>query len=300
MAFDVSNLNAYVEQNRMGLIGKAILRGKTIEVINHMSGVKGSATLNLLDVDVTFQDGSNCAFNPSGNDEFSQRTLETKLVTVQKEWCWKDLIGTFAQVNDRVRVTAGEDKALPFEEFISTKLLEGINAEIEKIAWQGKASSPAIAGLLAQFTAASQTISASTGATDLANVKEVYANIPEEVLDKAVIFVGADVFRGMVNDLVNSNLYHYDPKAPIDEVVLPGTNTRVIKVNGLNNATEQTKTKLIVAADPDKLFYGYDIEDSARAFKFGYDEKADTLWFRMLTNMGFQIAIPTEVIIYGQ
>lgn len=300
MAFDVTNLNAYVDENRQALIGAAILKGKTIEVINHMSGVKGSAALNILGVDVTLKDGSSCGFTATGDDEFSQRVMETKLVTVQKEWCWKDLIGVWAQENDRVRVTAGGDKALPFEEFITTKLDEGIQAEIEKIAWQGKASNPAIAGLLAQFTAASQTIQASTGATDYANVLEVYNAIPEEILDKAVIFVDAAVFRGLVQGLVSANLYHYNPAAPMDEVVLPGTNTRVIKVNGLNSATEQTKSKLIVAADPMNLFYGYDIEDSARAFRFGYDEKADTIWFRMLTNMGFQIALPAEVIIYGQ
>lgn len=299
MAFDVSNLNAYVDENRQNLIGAAILKGKTIEEINHMSGVKGSAAINLLNVGVTLQDGSSCGFNASGNDEFSQALMVTTMLTVQKEWCWKDLVGYWAQENDRVRITAGGDKALPFEEFISTKIDEGIQAELEKIAWQGNAT-PAISGLLAQFTAASGVIASSTGTTPLENVLEVYENIPEAVLDKAAIFVDASTFRGVVMNMVSSNLYHYNPGAPIDEVILPGTNTRVIKVNGLNNATEQTKTSLIVAADPMNLFYGYDIEDSSRAFRFGYDEKADTLWFRCLFNAGFQIAIPSEVIIYGQ
>lgn len=299
MAYDVSLLPAYVEQNREELIGKAILKGKTISVINHQSGVKGSAALNLLDVDVTFRDGATCGFTATGNDQFSQREIETKILEVNKEWCYKTLIGVWAQENDRVRVIAS-DKELPFEEFITRKIIEGVNAELETIAWQGNASSPAIAGLLAQFTAASQTIAAVTGTTYYEKVMEAYLAIPEEVLDKAAIFVSAATFRGLVQDLVSANLYHYNPEAPTDEIVLPGTNTRVIKVNGLNNATEQTKTNLIVAADPMNLFYGYDVEESARAFDLWYSRDNDTIRLRLTTNAGFQIAYPDEVIIYGE
>lgn len=296
MAYVVSSLPAYVEEHRLPLLAAAILKGKTVEVINRMSGVKGSAALNIVDVTAPFQAGNTCGFNASGNDTFTQRTLETVMVKVEKEWCWKNLIGKWAEYE--YRVVAGE-KDLAFEEFFLTKVAEQIAAEIEKIVWQGNAS-PAITGLLGQFTAASQTIAASTGTTDLENIQEVYQAIPEAVLDKAAIFVDAGVFRGAVANLVAANLYHYNPEAPVDEFVLPGTNCRVIKVNGLNNATEQTKNKLIVAADPENLFYGYDIEDSDKALDVWYSKDNDSIRLRMTTNIGVQIAFPAEVTIYGQ
>lgn len=301
MAFDISNLNAYVDENREGLIGKSLLVGKTIDVINHMAGVKGSAKLNLLDVGVTFQDGSNCGFNASGDDEFSQREMVTKEIKVEKEWCVRTLIGTWAQENARVKVRGGEE--LPFEEFILAKIQEAVNEKIEKVAWQGL-TTPAITGLLGQLFGASITPTALTASGDYAKVLEVYDAIAEEVLDKAVIFVDAARFRGLVQGLVAANLYHYNPNAPVDEVIIPGTNTRVIKVNGLNQASVttggSTYSKFIVAADPAKMFYGYDVEDDARTFILSYDEKNDSIWFRMVFNMGFQIAIPSEVTFYSE
>lgn len=296
MAYDVTALPSYVEQNRLPLLAAAVLKGKTVEVINRQSGVKGKAALNIVDINAPFQDGSTCGFNASGNDAFSQRIIETTLVKVEKEWCWKDLIGYWNEY--QYRVIAG-DKTLAFEEFFLNEVAKKIAEQIETIIWQGN-NSLSIVGLLGQFTAASGTIQASTGSTDLANIQEVYAAIPEEVLDRAVIFCGAGVWRGAVQSLVAANLYHYNPEAPVDEFVLPGTNCRVIKVNGLNSATEQSKSKLIVGADPMNLVYGYDIEDSDKAFDVWYSRDNDTIRLRMNSNIGAQIAFPSEVVIYGQ
>ena len=296
MAYDVTALPSYVEERRLPLLAAAILKGKTVEVINRQSGVKGKAALNIVNVDATFADGSSCGFTDGGNDEWSQRVIETVLLKVEKEWCWKDLIGYWNEYE--YRVIAG-DKTLAFEEFFLNEVAKKIAAQIEVLIWQGSAS-PAVNGLLDIFTAASQTIQASTGSTDLENIQEVYQAIPEAVLDRAAIFCDAGVFRGAVQSLVAANLYHYSPEAPVDEFVLPGTNCRVIKVNGLNNATEQGKSKLIVGADPMNLVYGYDIEDSDKALDVWYSRDNDTIRLRCTFNAGTQIAFPSEVVIYGQ
>lgn len=296
MAYDVTALPSYVEERRLPLLAAAILKGKTVEVINRQSGVKGKAALNIVNVDATFADGSSCGFTDGGNDEWSQRVIETVLLKVEKEWCWKDLIGYWNEYE--YRVIAG-DKTLAFEEFFLNEVAKKIAAQIEVLIWQGSAS-PAVNGLLDIFTAASQTIAASTGTTDLENIQEVYQAIPEAVLDRAAIFCDAGVFRGAVANLVAANLYHYNPEAPVDEFVLPGTNCRVIKVNGLNNATEQGKGKLIVGADPMNLVYGYDIEDSDKALDVWYSRDNDTIRLRCTFNAGTQIAFPSEVVIYGQ
>ena len=298
MAFSMSALTAYVEQNRGELLGPAVLRGTTLDIIRHQPGVKGSAAINILNVGVAFRDGSTCGFTDSSTDAFSQRTIETKMIELDKAWCSQDLVGYWTEVQMRNRIIA-EEKSLDFEEFITGELVKKIQAEFEKMAWQG-ASTPAITGLLGQFTAASQTIAASTGSTALENIWEVYQAIPEAVVDNAVIFCDSSVFRTACMNLVGSNLYHFNPGAPVDSFILPGTNCRVIKANGLNSATEQSKTSLIVGCDPRNLVYGYDVEDSDRAFRIFYDEPADKVCLRMTTNAGFQIAFPAEVVIYGQ
>lgn len=295
MAYTVNALPDYVEQNRLPLLAAAVLKGKTVEVINRQSGIKGKAALNIVDVTAPFQAGKTCGFNASGNDTFSQRVIETVMVKVEKEWCWKDLIGKWAEYE--YRVVAGE-KTLAFEEFFLNEVAKKIAAEIETIIWQGSVT-PAITGLLGHLTAASVSGTAFTATDDYKRILEVYAAIPEAVLDDAVIFVSAARFRGFVQGLVAANLYHYDPSAPVDEVIIPGTNTRVIKVNGLNGSTYGTVSDVVVAADPMNLFYGYDVEDSAEALDVWYSKDNDSIRLRMTTNIGTQVAFPNEVVVMG-
>lgn len=295
MAYTVNALPDYVEQNRLPLLAAAVLKGKTVEVINRQSGIKGKAALNIVDITAPFQAGNTCGFNASGNDTFSQRVIETVMVKVEKEWCWKDLIGKWAEYE--YRVVAG-DKTLAFEEFFLNEIAKEIAAQIEKIIWQGN-TTPAITGLLGHLTAASISATQFTGTDDYAKIMEAYMAIPEAVLDKAAIFVSAARFRGFVQGMVAANLYHYNPEAPVDEVIIPGTNTRVIKVNGLNNSTYGTVSDVVVAADPMNLFYGYDVEDSAEALDVWYSKDNDSIRLRMTTNIGTQVAFPSEVIVMG-
>lgn len=299
MAYNVTALPAYVQENRLPLLAAAVLKGKTVEVINRQSGVKGKAALNIVDIHTSFQAGNTCGFSATGNDAFSQKIIETVMVKVEKEWCWKDLIGYWNEYE--YRVVAG-DKTLAFEEFFLNKIAEQIAYQIEQTIWQGNVLL-SITGLL--NVAATDGVAANqfTAATDYDKIMEAYMLIPEAVLDRAVIFCSASRFRGFVKGLVAANLYHYDPAAPTDELIIPGTNTRLIKVNGLNNSTYTesgtTIQDVVVCADPMNLVYGYDIEDSDKAFDVWYSRDNDTIRLRATFNIGTQVAFPSEVIVMG-
>lgn len=295
MAYDVTALPAYVQENRLPLLAEAVLKGKTVEVINRQSGVKGKAALNIVDITAPVSPFATCGFSPKGPDDFSQRIIETALLKVEKEWCWKDLIGYWNEYE--YRVIAG-DKTLAFEEFFLNEIAKKISESIEHLVWQGH-TSIGVTGLLNVLNTASVTATQFTGADDYAKIMEAYMAIPEQVLDKAAIFVSANRFRGFVAGLVSANLYHYNPEAPVDEVILPGTNTRVIKVNGLNNSTYGSVSDVVVAADPMNLVYGYDIEDSDKAFDVWYSRDNDTIRLRATFNIGTQVAFPSEVIVMG-
>lgn len=295
MAYDVTALPAYVQENRLPLLAAAVLKGKTVEVINRQSGVKGKAALNIVDITAPVSPFNTCGFSPKGPDAFSQRIIETALLKVEKEWCWKDLIGYWNEYE--YRVIAG-DKTLAFEEFFLNEIAKKISETIETLVWQGQANI-GVNGLLNVLNTASVTATQFTGADDYAKIMEAYMAIPEEVLDKAAIFVSAGRFRGFVAGMTAANLFHFNPGAPVDEVVIPGTNTRVIKVNGLNNSTYGAVSDVVVAADPMNLVYGYDIEDSDKAFDVWYSRDNDTIRLRATFNIGTQVAFPNEVIVMG-
>ena len=91
MAINVSALPEYIQENRDELFVKAIASTKTLDYIESMLGVKGKAALNYLNSTVVLADGESCGWNPQGDDTFTQKTVETKLVAVNKEFCAKQM-----------------------------------------------------------------------------------------------------------------------------------------------------------------------------------------------------------------
>jgi len=71
LQFNPTSLTSYVEQRREPLIQKAVISGKTLDLINIQTGVKGSAAINLLTTDVAFGDGSVCGWNEAGTSTVS-------------------------------------------------------------------------------------------------------------------------------------------------------------------------------------------------------------------------------------
>ena len=134
------------------------------------------------------------------------------------------------------------------------------------------------------------TIASGTSAYDA--IKAVYMAIPETVLDKAVILVGADTFRTYMQEMVEKNFYHYSADGyPTEEFIVPGTNTRVIAVNGLNG------TNKIVAAALDNLFYGCDLMNDNETLDVWYSKDFQEHRLAMSFNFGVQVAYPSEVVI---
>jgi len=151
-------------------------------------------------------------------------------------------------------------------------------------------------GVIAKVVkAASDFFSAPVAAITSANIEDVmdavYKAIPVEVLDKedAVIFCGMDVFRIYTIALKNANLYHYGVEAANFEIVLPGTNVRVIAVNGLNG------TSRIIAARLSNLYMGVDMLNEEERFEIFYAREADEVRFMAAFKAGVQVAFPAQV-----
>lgn len=285
MGYNVSSLPAYVQENRLPLIHKAVLGAKTAKMINRMSGVKGKAALNLISTNPALKAAA-CTFNASGDATLSQRVLETVAAQVQMSFCEKDLIGKWAEY--QVRIAAGE-KELPFEAEIMDSVAANIAEAVENAIWKGD-ETLGMDGLATILEGGAQTAEIAEGASVFEAIKAVYMTIPAAVLKKAVIFVGEDTYRAFVMDLMEKNLYHYASE-DVEETYFPGTKTKVVAVPGLDG------TNGIVAADPDNLFYGYDVADAENIFDVWYSKDNQEFRLNVEFNMGVQVAYPNEVVV---
>lgn len=283
MALNLEGLTAYVDERKLPLIGEAVLKSKTISMVNVQTGVKYKAAINSVFVDPTLQDGSVCGFTDSGTNELTQRIITAPAIKVNMSFCHKDFLKYWT--NYETRIAATEEK-MPFEEFFINKVIESVKAKNEVRIWQDAEN-----GLIAAL--ADGAVEATADASAFTAIKNVYMAIPEEVLDKAAIFVGADTYRKFIQEMVEKNLYHYSADGVDQEIYFPGTNNKVVAVNGLNG------TKKIVAADPENLFVGVDMVDDAEKFSFFYSRDNDEFRLNIQYNLGAQIAFPDQVVKGG-
>jgi hypothetical protein len=302
MAYDVSALVNYVDQNDLNLLRKSFFANKTSKLVVVQPGIKSAQALNMIDNTFTFQvDG--CSFAPNGTTVFSQRTLTVGKIKIQEEFCPKDLNTKYTQM----ALQAGsKDDTLPFEEIFMGLITDEIAAKIETAQWQGDINSGN--GDLSQFDGLIKIISGCTGfvsgntgavtgitsANVIGIMDTVYQNIPTQVIDKPdmTIFCGFDTFRLYTVALKNSNLYNYPVSQQDFELVVPGTNVKIIAVNGLNG------TNKVVAARRANLYYGVDLLSDEDDIKLWYSQDFQTVRLSINFKAGTQVGICSEVVYY--
>ena len=293
MAINVSTLPEYIQENRDELFVKAIASTKTLDYIESMLGVKGKAALNYLNSTVVLADGENCGWNPQGDDTFTQKTVETKLVAVNKEFCAKQMRSKWMSYD--LSLAAGREN-LPFEQKIADSNVAAIKKAVEKLIWQGD-TGLSIDGLLKQIKAEGSSIKVNGGTTILEKVGKVIAAIPAGALEKGVnVFMSYTDFRSYVeakNAECCGNMPVID--ANVDYLVYAGdSRIKLVPVAGLEG------TNKIVAAPYDALVYATDVEDSEGIFKMWFDEKEDKFLFKVLFTAGTAVKYSDEVTIWSE
>lgn len=280
--YDVSALPNYVEQHRSELISAAVLAPRSTSLFRLMPNVKGPTTLNLVDVGVNLQNGSTCGFTPDSPDVFSQRTLTPFIFKVNKEWCPLDLLNTY--LAHEVEIGAGRE-TLPFEEKFVADILAKVGMEVENKIWNQLGTIlGSDSGIIAP---AAQSFS-----TVFDMVKAAYMAIPAASLRDSAIMMSYANYRSLVMELMGMNLYHYERNVDDSmEMILPGTNTRVIAVPGI------TADNKVYAMNLKHVFYGFDAEDDIRNFRLWYSDDADMFRFKMRGAVGVQYAFSNEVVV---
>lgn len=293
----VTSLPAYVEEHRLPLIAKSVLSAKTAKMCSLETGVKGPTALNLLGTEVVFQNGDDCGWNASGTTTLSQRILTPRVVKVNMNFCEKKLLKTWA--NYEVKIAAGE-KTVPFEEDFTDSIVKGVNEKLEKMIWTGNsANTNECDGFLTLLNNSASTAIIKTetnGTPAYTAIKNVYMAVPQVALkDDLTIFVSSGLFRQFIQELVAGNMYHYNPNDKDGEYMLPGTNTKVVAVDGLIGAV--ANTEVIFAARLSNMFYGTDMQGDEEQFDMWYskDNQEERLAIQFVA--GVQVAYPDEVVI---
>lgn len=312
MALDLSGLSNYVKENELQLTSAAIFSAKTASLIeaqgNVQVGIKSAETINVMTTDAVFQAGGTCGFNSSGTTTITQRTLTVGKIKIQESICPKTFEAKYTQ--KALREGSSYDYMAYGAEYSAQKV-ERIGAALETAIWQGDTASGnaqlnkfmgigTIIDALG-FGGAGDPIAGNTGslttltsANVIAAVDGVFAALPAALLDKSdvVIFCGNDTFREYVIALRNQNLFHYPVDAANMELVVPGTNVKLIGVNGLNG------TDKMFGLSMSNLYLGTDLLNEQDRFELFYARESDEIRFVVEFKMGVQVAFPDEVVYF--
>jgi hypothetical protein len=315
MAFNVTSLSAWTKANERELLTKSLFSAKSISLATKMPGVKSSEQINLMDTDAVFQSGTSCGFSASGTTSFTLRSMTVSPIRVHESLCPKTLETYWMQL---AMPSGSNPKSIPFEQQF-TDLKAGLIAQnLERAFWQGDQSSGdnALArfdGLIKLITTVSATAiaanssafmsgapyTASGGITTsnvIAIMQGIFRAIPAALIDKpdTTIFCGIDTFRTYQLALTNANLFHYNTDASNSnfEIVIPGTNIKVVGVNGLNG------TNRIYALRTSNMFFGCDVLGEESKFEMFYAQEAMEVRYIAEFKAGVQIAFPAEIVYY--
>lgn len=303
--YTVSGLTDYVKTNQDLLIKGVVLgtvKGDTIPRLRKQFGVKTSERLNILDVEANIADGSSCGFSADGKTEFSERLIETAQLKAQDSYCEKALLGKVLEFATSARA----DDNRPFEAEILDEVVASVNDKMESLVWRGATSGNSgtdlIDGFLTQAlnqdSASTIMVTGSSATSMYARVQEVIMAIPEDLLDKATVFVSPAAYRKLVFELVEKNLYHFAPGADIEDkdIYFPGTEVRIHKTIGLKKRSSGD-TDYIYASAYDNMVYGCDLENDQEKVRVFYDEKDETWNYNIGWNAGVKTIFPDMVVV---
>lgn len=312
MALDLTALSNYVEQNEQQLTAAAIFKAKTISLIeakgNVQAGIKSAETINVLTTDAVFQSGGGCGFNSSGTTSITQRQITVGKIKIQESICPKTFEAKYTQ--KALREGSSYDYMAYADQFTSQKV-ERIGAALETAVWLGDTTS--VNGQLNKFDGLIKIVDSLGfgGAGDPINgnvsalttltksnvrqaVDDIFLSIPAALLDKEdfVIFAGNDTFREYVVALREANLFHYSVDAANMETFIPGTNVKLIGVNGLNGTDKFFGTHL------SNIYLGTDLLNEQDRFELFYAKESDEMRFVVEFKLGIQVAFPDEVVYW--
>jgi len=254
MSLNVASLSTYIDQERLPIIRKFLLEGRSKQFLTIIPDVKSSASINLMNTTLLLQPASNCGWTNSGSTILSQVNANVCPIAYRESICLETLEQYFTQV----QMNPGSyNTEIPFEEVFVNDKVANISAAIDDLLWQGNTATGvgnnALCDgfiLLADVTYSCSVVdgnvsnaTAITSANIVQLVDDAVSVIPSGILDREdlICYVGYDFFRTYNTAIRNANLYHFPSNSDGQlnyELTIPSSPVKMVAVRGLNGTNK--------------------------------------------------------------
>ena len=280
MDYTITNLDSrlknYLETNGVEVLTKALFNSESAKYFNIQTGVTAEQPIIRLDSTITLADASNCGFTATGSDTFTNRLLSPKFLKVNKEFCPKTLLKTWAHSDVKMNALGQE---MPFEELLISNNINELAKVNERLIWEGDTTSGSgnmllMDGIITIAKKDENTVKQSKGSDDLwARVQKIWLALPAEIADKSTLFMSIANYKQLIVDLMNKNMYHvfetYDGEYMMS---MPGTNMVIRGVSGITQ-------DVLLATPEDNLYLGVDGESDSESVDLYFDKSDRTFKF---------------------
>ena len=280
MAYTINDLDTrlktYLETNGTEVLTKALFNSESAKYFNVQTGVTAETPIIRLDSSITLADASTCGFEATGSDTFSNRLLSPKFLKVNKEFCPKTLLKTWAHSDTRMNALGQE---LPFEELLINNNINELAKVNERLIWEGKTSGGVgnmalMDGILTIARADENTVKLQKGSDDLwTRVEKTWLALAPEVADKCTLFMSIANYKQLIVELMNKNMYHvFETYEGEYRMTMPGTN---LVIRGVSGITED----VLICTPEDNLYLGVDGESDDETVDLYFDKSSRNFKF---------------------
>ena len=271
-----SRLKTYLETNGVEVLTKALFNSESAKYFNIQTGVTAEQPIIRLDSTITLADASNCGFTATGSDTFTNRLLSPKFLKVNKEFCPKTLLKTWAHSDVKMNALNQE---MPFEELLISNNINELAKVNERLIWEGNTTSGEgnmllMDGIITIAKADENTVKQSKGSDTIwQRVQKLWLALPAEIADKTTIFMSIANYKQLIVELMNANNFHvFEEYQGTYEMTMPGAN---VKIKGVSGITSDT----IVATPEDNLYLGVDGESDDEVVDLYFDKSSRNFKF---------------------
>ena len=280
MAYTINDLDSrlknYLETNGTEVLTKALFNSESAKYFQIQTGVTAETPIIRLDSSITLADASTCGFEATGSDTFSNRLLSPKFLKVNKEFCPKTLLKTWAHSDVRMNALG---ETLPFEELLINNNINELAKVNERLIWEGDTTSGSgnmllMDGIITIAKKDENVVKQEKGSDDLwARVEKIWLSLPAEIADKCTLFMSIANYKQLIVDLMNKNMYHvFETYEGEYRMTMPGTNMVIRGVSGITQ-------DVLLATTEDNLYLGVDGESDDETVDLYFDKSDRTFKF---------------------
>lgn len=300
MAFNVSQITAFTDETSQALITKAVLKGRTLDYVTVVPGIKGTQALNIMDNTITIS-AEACGWNPAGNVAFTQRDITVTALKVNDALCPATLEAYW--VGQKMKAGYADDAQLG--PVLANSYVEKVQVANESNYWLGVKGSTAVGvpnkidGFLEVLSGEAYVgVTASAGPFTVSTIKDkvdLMINAAPEVLSTfsdLTMFMSIGDFRLYTQAIAEKNYFAVPANVGTAlEFVNPINGVRFVGIAGLAGSSK------LILTYASNLVVGTDLDNEEEKFDIWYSMDNQEVRVAMHYKIGTQVQFPELVVI---